>query len=262
MNELHRKSLINSIAAWLTVPLALVWLISNNAKENLAVSYPWAFLIVAGVIVYCSLRLLAVYKVKKYLQLFNFLFLFFDLVIVSFVIVISGGQQSVFFNLFWATVISASIYFGIRGAVGASIAVFVFYPSSSFIANKLFAVNFKLEAAIFQMYPFTLIAVMLGFLVREERRQRLEKEKTESLLIEADLERNQLKDALYKKTLTNREKEVLLLLKDGLNNEQIAKQLFISNSTVKKHVRNILVKLDVKNRTQAAVIAERQYIKD
>ncbi len=55
--------------------------------------------------------------------------------------------------------------------------------------------------------------------------------------------------------LTNREMEVLRLIADGLNNKSIAKQLTITEHTVKGHVSNILSKLHLADRTQAAVFA-------
>lgn len=58
-------------------------------------------------------------------------------------------------------------------------------------------------------------------------------------------------------TLTEREKEVLQLLANGLSNRQIAEALVIGEKTVKSHVSNILNKLRVASRTQAAVYALR-----
>lgn len=55
--------------------------------------------------------------------------------------------------------------------------------------------------------------------------------------------------------LTSREIEVLHKLGKGLNNYQIAKELFISENTVKKHVSQILAKLNLHDRTQAALYA-------
>ena len=56
-------------------------------------------------------------------------------------------------------------------------------------------------------------------------------------------------------TLTPRETEVLELIACGLSNEEIANSLFISDKTVKTHVSNILHKLNVAHRTQAALYA-------
>ncbi len=55
--------------------------------------------------------------------------------------------------------------------------------------------------------------------------------------------------------LTPSELRVLKLVTDGLSNAEIAQELVISKSTVKKHVSKILTKLDVSNRAEAAVIA-------
>ena len=51
--------------------------------------------------------------------------------------------------------------------------------------------------------------------------------------------------------LTQREKEVLDLLSVGLANDEIASRLFISSNTVKFHIKNIFIKIDVPNRIQA-----------
>ncbi|MCH5138577.1 response regulator transcription factor [Clostridiaceae bacterium UIB06] len=53
--------------------------------------------------------------------------------------------------------------------------------------------------------------------------------------------------------LTNREKDVLKEISKGLTNEEIANCLYISEHTVKKHVSNILAKLNLNNRTQITV---------
>ncbi len=58
--------------------------------------------------------------------------------------------------------------------------------------------------------------------------------------------------------LTDREMEVLRLVAKGLNNRDIAKQLFISENTVKNHIRNILEKLQLHSRMEAVVYAVRE----
>jgi NarL family two-component system response regulator LiaR len=60
--------------------------------------------------------------------------------------------------------------------------------------------------------------------------------------------------------LTEREREVLALMIEGLNNTQIAAKLSISPSTIKSHVSNILSKLGVSSRTEAATLALRNRI--
>ncbi|MFG2298116.1 response regulator [Streptomyces sp. NPDC048603] len=58
-------------------------------------------------------------------------------------------------------------------------------------------------------------------------------------------------------TLTDREREVLALIADGRSNREIARALVLSEKTVKTHVSNILMKLDLADRTQAALWAVR-----
>jgi DNA-binding NarL/FixJ family response regulator len=60
------------------------------------------------------------------------------------------------------------------------------------------------------------------------------------------------------RTLTQREREVLRLLADGLANEEIGRELHISPETVRTHVRKAMAKLDADTRTQAVATALRQ----
>jgi NarL family two-component system response regulator LiaR len=60
--------------------------------------------------------------------------------------------------------------------------------------------------------------------------------------------------------LTEREREVLQLMIEGLNNTQIAGRLSVSPSTIKSHVSNILSKLNVASRTEAVTLALRNNI--
>jgi DNA-binding NarL/FixJ family response regulator len=68
-------------------------------------------------------------------------------------------------------------------------------------------------------------------------------------------------DAMAPK-LTGRELEVLNLVAHGFNNREIARQLFISENTVKNHVRNILEKLQLHSRMEAVMYAVREKLLD
>ncbi|QGZ45122.1 response regulator [Bacillus velezensis] len=61
-------------------------------------------------------------------------------------------------------------------------------------------------------------------------------------------------------TLTKRELEILCLVAEGKTNKEIGEELFITIKTVKTHITNILSKLDVSDRTQAAVYAHRNHL--
>ena len=68
------------------------------------------------------------------------------------------------------------------------------------------------------------------------------------------------KELMLHDNLTDREMDVLKCLSDGLSNQEIGEKLFIGIKTVKTHVSNILAKLEVTDRTQAAVYANRNGI--
>ncbi len=69
------------------------------------------------------------------------------------------------------------------------------------------------------------------------------------------------KEKYEENNLTAREIEVLELIADGMINKEIAKELYISEKTVKNHVSNIFKKINVSDRTQAAIYAFKHNIK-
>jgi len=80
--------------------------------------------------------------------------------------------------------------------------------------------------------------------------QVLESEVSDKMKQKSSYEASQLHEEL-----TIREKEVLMLVAEGKSNQEIAEELFITLKTVKTHVSNILAKLEVEDRTQAAIYA-------
>jgi DNA-binding NarL/FixJ family response regulator len=62
-------------------------------------------------------------------------------------------------------------------------------------------------------------------------------------------------ETVVRGNLSRREMEVLILIKDGQRNPEIAEVLGLSPKTIENHVRSILQKLGAKNRTEAVVIA-------
>jgi NarL family two-component system response regulator LiaR len=78
------------------------------------------------------------------------------------------------------------------------------------------------------------------------------------LLPQVTREREQTRDALaLLRDLTDREREILSLLAQGMRNDDIASQLYISPQTVQTHVRNILGKLRVHSKLEAVAFAVR-----
>ena len=72
-----------------------------------------------------------------------------------------------------------------------------------------------------------------------------------------DLDKVELKDSTIHNPLSQREQEVLLGVYEGLSNQEIANQLFLSVGTVKGYTHQIYLKIGAKNRVQAARIAQK-----
>lgn len=70
---------------------------------------------------------------------------------------------------------------------------------------------------------------------------------------------NQFRQVAEKSPLSNREKEVLLLLSSGLSNSEISARLFISENTVRTYLRRLFEKLHLRNRVEAATYAREHF---
>jgi len=74
--------------------------------------------------------------------------------------------------------------------------------------------------------------------------------------VETEIDHQKIEDL----EISHREYEVLQAISEGLSNKEIADKLFLSESTIKTHVSNLLVKLNAKRRTQAIQIANEHQI--
>lgn len=110
-----------------------------------------------------------------------------------------------------------------------------------FIEYKWWIKDIPLELLVFIFALFfTILGVWMGL--------ELTKSKSPVLVTSQQSDKSPSQESML---LSDREREVLQLLADGRSNEEIAGQLFISINTVKTHVSNLYVKLDVKRRTEA-----------
>lgn len=141
-------------------------------------------------------------------------------------------------------------------------------PQASDAARVLVVATFSLDGLVYD----ALRAGASGFLLKDARPAELASAirsiaAGDSLIAPAltrsligrfgDRLRPSAKDAAIFDALTAREREVLLLIAEGLSNAEIAAQLVISHETVKTYVSRILAKLGVRDRVQAVVLAHR-----
>jgi two-component system, NarL family, response regulator LiaR len=91
---------------------------------------------------------------------------------------------------------------------------------------------------------FLLVGIFLSRRLFRPKPQVIEKEVMVSIF---SIDEKQLE----KSGISKRELEILQLINEGLSNQQIAEKLFVSENTVKKHVSNLFLKLDVERRTEA-----------
>lgn len=119
---------------------------------------------------------------------------------------------------------------------------------------KLAEVNFTMGNV--RLEVIVAIAAMIFFFVglyfnqRENRRQTEPPPPQNNLTAAPDYEQ------IKKLGLSQREHDVLVKMAEGLSNQEIAAQLFVSENTIKTHVSSILFKLDAKRRTQAVQLAK------
>ncbi|MDF7817054.1 response regulator transcription factor [Runella sp. MFBS21] len=134
---------------------------------------------------------------------------------------------------------------------GLLLAILVFFLK--WLEWKFLIVNHSLDiyAGLIAVF-FTLLGIWIATQLVKAKVQTVIIEKKVYLTPEIINE-----DELAKLNLSNREYEVLQLLTQGNSNAEIADQLCLSLSTVKTHVSNLFVKMEVKSRTQAIEKAKR-----
>jgi len=136
-----------------------------------------------------------------------------------------------------------------RTVIIYSLAMAVLIGLLKLVEYKYFVRDIPLEFYIgLVAVMFTALGIWAGL--------RLTKPKIVKVLPAFELDRANLE----KTGISNREYEVLELISQGLSNDEIAEKLFVSISTVKSHVSNVLGKLDARRRTQAIQRAKELHI--
>jgi ATP/maltotriose-dependent transcriptional regulator MalT len=97
---------------------------------------------------------------------------------------------------------------------------------------------------------FSILFFIIGiFITRIMLRKEIIKEKQVFVEVPANGEIDS--QQVIKLGLSKREHQILQLISEGLSNQQMAAQLYISENTIKKHISNLFLKLDVERRTEA-----------
>lgn len=136
---------------------------------------------------------------------------------------------------------------------GISLAVLIFLLK--WVETRFVIVDHQLDiyAGLIAII-FTGLGIWLALKLRKPKVHTVVVEK-EIFTVRTDFSINQ--NEVSRLNLSKRELEVLQLMADGLSNQEIASQLFVSLNTVKTHSAQIFEKMEVKRRTQAVDLAKR-----
>ena len=136
---------------------------------------------------------------------------------------------------------------------GASMAALLFMLKWMEWRFIIFNNSFEIYAGIIAVM-FTGLGIWLAFKISKPKIEVITVEKKVIVYTDKFVVNQQILDDLG---ISKRELEVLVLMAEGLSNQQIAERLFISLNTIKTHSSNVFVKLDAQRRTQAIEKARR-----
>lgn len=149
-------------------------------------------------------------------------------------------MQSIFSNKFFTYII-----------YGVSLALLLLVMR--FLELKFLIYNNSIDVYIgFIAVIFTALGIWLAVKITKPKIQTIVIEK--EVTVPTDIDQHMID----KTGISKRELEILERMAKGMSNQEICDDLFISMSTVKTHVSNILLKLDAKRRTQAVEIAKKK----
>lgn len=182
-------------------------------------------------------------------------FLTIDLITCGLLQSVGGGWRSAWYLYSISPILAAAFLYHMKGALITAVFSSLFYFLSILVNGyDLFKqlITLNPDDLISNLFSYFLTAAIFAYpcIVFD----RLTKTRTELAKTHRDLEYSERQlSLLYKVSpLTKRETEVLQLLAASKSNKEIAAELYISEETVKSHVKSIFRKLDFKSRTEAA----------
>jgi len=231
------------------------WLtIGNVLILNLTGAKNTSFLLVAFVAIYNLL--LGLYPIKSYKKLERMPFLLLiDLVFCASILHLTGGWASPFFLYSFSPLLLSAFLFKLKGALFSASIFSLLYSAVLYLngySNLRIAEMGRLDSLISNYVSFFLISIFCAYpsILLEQ----LERSKQETMQAKDELEHahKELEMAYRLVPLSGREIDVLSLISEGISNKDIARTLFLSESTVKTHVSSILKKLNLQSRAEAA----------
>lgn len=227
----------------IALAFAFIWLLFKiySGQNNYAGLGIWLLILVYTLVIYVKRQ--ALYR----LVLNKPMILAADVLISALLMNVYSASSTPFFYYSVSPIIPAAVLFRFKGATLSStvltISHFVSVLTHEGSIMSFFAVDSfpLLSGQIFAYFTVGFLCIFPADMLREIAQQRV------------IIKEHKQREAFAK--LTEREQEVLRLLAVGLDNEEIANMIYVSRSTVKNHVSNILTKLELRNRTQAAAYA-------
>lgn len=249
--------------AVITVNSGLMYQVINPAFEHLTglVSWYWAVPYIVALLIIRNLPV----KTKRSI----FLYIGMAMIIAAFISYMLLGRESFdyiivdtlmlgacgIFDLFWWSIIGEMLDFSDNPAkifgIGLSANVFGVLAGDML---GVFVTSIALPEAEIAVIALTVVCVTLAMLPLLNRELLILLKNHTYLQVYEHMNKNEqvevIKDTKILEPLTDREQEVLQLILSGKSNRAIAENLFISESTVKTHARNIYIKYDVSSRAE------------
>lgn len=179
-----------------------------------------------------------------------------DLLICALLMSFGGGWRNAWYLYSFSPILAGSLFYKMRGGlIAAGISNFAYSFSlyiNGYTFGKMIQIG-QLDGLVSNLFSYFLTAIFFAYpciIIDSLERIQIELVNSNKTL---EIANKQLSILYELSPLTEREKEILQLIAQPKTNKEIAQSLYISEETVKSHLKNIFNKLKFKSRTQAAL---------